>query len=210
MPDEFPILPAIESKLAARVCPLLENEANGEEWVKCCTARFYPLAVRIAGDNSLAMDALQESRIKIFQAMRAHAYSGGPPACAWVRTIIANTIKDMQRKQVRRREVPLADRSRLMADPGKGPEELARLAEKMQLLQEIIAALPQTYREVLEMRYQRGLDTRETAELLHISRSSVTTRLSRAVRMIERRVLRLGGSLPPVPRPSRLGDQQSP
>ena len=39
---------------------------------------------------------------------------------------------------------------------------------------------------MLELRYGQELDTGETAELLHISRSNVATRLNRAVSMLRR------------------------
>jgi len=57
-----------------------------------------------------------------------------------------------------------------------------------QLLAEMIASLPDTYRTVLELRYGRDLSTGETAEQLHISRSSVSTRLNRAVALLRKRI----------------------
>ncbi|MCY4505353.1 MAG: hypothetical protein OXG35_00110 [Acidobacteria bacterium] len=47
--------------------------------MRCCTARFLPLARRVAGDADLAHDALHEAWIIVLQ--RLHQYRGGPPAC---------------------------------------------------------------------------------------------------------------------------------
>jgi len=177
-------------KNAARVCPLLESQAEGAEWVECCTQRFYPVAVRIAGDNDLALDALQESWIKVIQAVHAQAYRGDPPACAWVRTIVANTANGFLREHIRRRgrNMQIQEAVSSTSETGRSPEDQVRDAQMYQLLAEMIAALPETYRTVLELRYGRELSTGETAEQLHISRSSVSTRLNRAVALLRKRI----------------------
>lgn len=56
------------------------------------------------------------------------------------------------------------------------------------LLHEMIAMLPNTYRRVVELRLQEGFSTKQTAQCLGISRSNVTTRLNRAVRMLKRSI----------------------
>ena len=40
-------------------CPLLDRDP--EAWLRCCTARFLPVARRVAGNDATARDALQES-----------------------------------------------------------------------------------------------------------------------------------------------------
>ena len=114
----------------------------------------------------------------------------GPPACAWVRAIIANTAEGLARDRGRRRsrEVPLAEGTEILADSRPTPEELARDMQLLELLREMIAALPETYRDVLELRYGWQLDTSETAKLLHISRSNVTSRLHRVVALFQKRI----------------------
>ena len=188
VPDAVP--PARSSKLrqAACACPLLDNDP--EAWVACCSERFFPLARRIAGDNDLAQDALQESLIKIMEAV--HQYRGGSPACAWVRKIVANSAKDTLRNTVRRRrkEVPLDEASDVESRfeaPGASLEREER-ERLLHLVLEMVAALPETYRQVLEMRHVRGLSTKETAALLHTSRNDVSVRLHRAVSMLSKRL----------------------
>ena len=56
------------------------------------------------------------------------------------------------------------------------------------LLREIVAALPAVYRDVFNLRYGEDLSTAETARILGISRSNVSTRLNRAAKMIVRRL----------------------
>ena len=181
MSDDFHVLPTLKLKQAAKNCPLLER--NSEAWIACCSRRFFPLARRIAGDDSLAEDVLQTSWIKIIQSVK-HARFEGPKACPWVRTIVANTAENVRRQREQRGEVAFCEEIDLHPDP----EALARNKELTALLAEMIQMLPGTYRQILELRLYQDLSTRQTAERLHISRSSVSTRLSRAVRLLQGRL----------------------
>ena len=178
MPQDLHIV----NRLAGE-CPLLEGDQ--EKWITCCSERFFPLAKRITGGDSLAEDALQESWIKILQAVN-HACFNGPKACSWVSTIVANASRDVRRRRTRHKEVPLPLPE--MGAPSRTPEALAQEKQLLALLREIISLLPETYRQVVELRLQHGLSTDQTAQRLHVSSSLVKTRLKRAVRMIQRRI----------------------
>ena len=181
MPESLNILPDPDLRQGVRDCALLEGRK--EEWIACCSQRFFPLARRIAGDDSLAEDALQTSWIKVLQSVN-HAYFNGPKACPWVNRIVANTARDLDRQRRRRREVPFLE----TPNPGRTAEDLIQEKQMLALLREMISLLPKTYRQVIELRLVEGLSTRQTAELLHVSRSNVSTRLSRAVRLLQRRI----------------------
>ena len=190
MPDDFHILPTPKLKQAVRDCPLLEGNLEG--WIICCSRRFFPLARRIVGEDSLAEDVLQTSWIKILQSIN-HACFEGPKACPWVHRIVANTAENVRRQREQRGEVA----SREEVDLHPGPEALAQERELLALLAEMIQMLPGTYRQILDLRLYQGLSNRQTAERLHISRSSVATRLSRAVRLLQGRLdARLRASSP--------------
>lgn len=165
-------------------CPLLEG--NQEAWITCCSERFFPLAKRIAGDDHLAEEALQDSWIKILQAVN-HACFDGPKACSWVGTIVANAARDVRRSRFRHEGFPLSEMED-PKDPDRSPEALAQGKQLLALLREIISLLPETYRQVVDLRLQQGLSTGQTAQRLHVSSSQVKTRLKRAVRMIQQRI----------------------
>ena len=181
MPDDFHILPTPKLKQAAKDCPLLEGNLEG--WIICCSRRFFPLARRIAGDDGLAEDVLQASWIKILQSIN-HACFEGPKACPWVHEIVANTAENVRRQREQRGEVA----SREEVDLHPGPEALAQDKELLAMLGEMVQMLPATYRQVLDFRVYQGLSTRQTSERLRISRSSVSTRLSRATRLLKGRL----------------------
>ena len=164
-------------------CPLLAGLAD--EWVACCTARFLRVARRIAGDDTLALDILQESWIKVIQSLVE--YHDGPPACAWVAAIVRNTAKNSVRTEHLKREgsLPAADS---LPDPGCGPEGMLQQRELLFLLAQIISTLPETHRQVLDLRYSQDLSTEQAAGILGISPTNVSSRLNRAVALLRRRV----------------------
>lgn len=154
-----------------------------EEWIVCCTQRFCPLARRIAKDDSLAEDALQISWIKVLQSIN-RAYFNGPVACSWVAKIVANTAKNIDRQRYQHAEIPLVE----IEAPVRSPEDLALEKQRLVLLREMISLLPETYRQVIDLRIYKGFSTQQTANLLYISPSNVSTRLNRAVRLLRKRV----------------------
>ena len=164
-------------------CPLLAGRAD--EWVACCSARFLCVARRIAGDDEMALDILQESWIKVIQSLIE--YHDGPPACAWVAAIVRNTAKNSVRARHLKREGPLPAADSLPA-PGCGPEETLQQRELLLLVAQIISALPETYRQVLDLRYSQGLSTEQAAGILGISPTNVSSRLNRAVALLRHRV----------------------
>lgn len=175
MSDDFHVIPTPEMKQAAEDCPLLERDL--ERWIACCSRRFFPLASRVAGDDSFAEDVLQASWTKILQSI-GHAHFDKPKACPWVKRIVHNTAEDVRRGY--HNEVVLPELAALAATP----EALAQRKEMLTLLREMIKMLPGTYRQVIELHTEEGLSNPEIAHRLHISRSSVSTRLNRAVRLL--------------------------
>ena len=175
------VLPNPALKPEVTNCALLEG--NTEEWIACCSQRFFPLARRIARNDGLAEDALQISWIKILQSIN-HAYFDGPKACPWVGKIVANTVKDLHRQQRRRAESPLF----AVETPSRTPEDLAQEKQMILLLREMVSLLPKTYRQVIELRVYEDLSTQQTADLLHLTQSNVKIRLHRAVHLLQRRL----------------------
>ena len=171
---------------AAKACPLLEDPHNRKAWAECCTKRFLATARRIAGDDHLAEDALQESWSRVLR--HVCKYHGGDPACAWVRSIVANCAKDLWSERQRERQRTAGPPSEDLADPAQDPEALAQRQELIGLLLRMVETLPEMYREVCRLRYLEDRSAAETARLLGVSRSTVSTRLNRAVEMLRNRL----------------------
>ena len=183
MTGNLTVLPAIDLE-ATSACPPLNY--NHEAWIRCCTRRFAPLAKRIARDDSLAEDALQDSWLRILQT--THGFQGDPnttdQVCHWVGTIVANAAKDVRRKQ----GPVCGERHSDMEDSSLDPESQSLSRQRLELLRAMITTLPETYGRVVELRVCQDRSVRQTAQQLNISPSNVTTRLNRAIKMIKCRL----------------------
>ena len=174
-------------------CPLLERQH--EAWISCCTARFLRLARRLTGDDETAHDALQESWIAVLRGVRQ--YRGDSPACAWVGAIVRHEAHRQATRRCRGPTLDAAgdDRTQLaLADGGESPEDHEHVRQTVRILLETVDRLPATYRQIVQLRDLQELPPDEVAERLHISRSSVSSRLHRAHGLLRRLLLRrLGG-----------------
>ncbi len=184
-------LPTIEDAVA---CPLLEG--RHEAWIRCCTARFLPLARRLTGNDADAHDALQESWIDVLHGVQQ--YRGDAPACAWVGAIVRNEARRQARHP---RNVPIGDDGGDELAPGPAtppavgptPEVEEHTRQMLRILLEIVDRLPPTYRQIVQLRDIEERSPDEVAARLHISRSNVSSRLQRAHELLRRSLLqRLG------------------
>lgn len=196
-PEPFPILHSADLERAARSCPLLQGRA-AEEWIACCSKRFFRVARSIVGDDAFAQDVMQESWIKIMQSVQY--YKGGPPACPWVRAIISNTARDVRRARLRAREAPLSEDD--AADPTQSLETQAEQEQMLRLLREMITILPKMCRKVAVSRIYHNLSVKETSERLQISQADVSIRLHRAVELLKKRLDARLQSPPPPDKPA--------
>ncbi|MCY4508341.1 MAG: RNA polymerase sigma factor [Acidobacteria bacterium] len=175
-------------------CPLLDGDL--EQWVRCCTCRFLPLARRVAGDDDVAHDALQQSWVIVLEKL--HQYRGGVPACGWVGAIVRHEA--LHGATARGRELPLdavggeagssAGRTARAGDVWEAPEVSAYARELTRLLLEVIDELPPTFREVVRLRDLEDRPPEEVARRLHISSRNVAVRLHRAHKLLRPRLLR--------------------
>ena len=166
-------------------CPLIDRDP--EAWLRCCTARFLPVARRVAGNDATARDALQESWIIVLEKL--YQYRGGPPACGWVGAIVRHEAGHAAARTNRAAPLRTEEPSQVQT----GFDEVLYRRQLVRVLLEAIDHLPPTYADVVRM---RDLDERPVAEVaqeLHISRSNVAVRLHRAHKLLRRRLLRALG-----------------
>lgn len=178
--------PPMRSIEEAVRCPLLEHDLEG--WLRCCTARFLPVARRIAGDDATARDALQESWIIVLEKL--YQYRGKPPACGWVGSIVRHEAGHAAARNNREAPLPPSD---LKSNTVDASEVLYR-QQLMRIVLEAIDELPPTYRQVVRLRDVDEHSVSEVASELHISRSNVAVRLHRAHKLLRRRLLQVLGA----------------
>ena len=132
----------------------------------------YRLALSYLKSVPDAEDAVQQVFLKLLE--HRDAVAPGKER-SWLAAVTANLCRDMLRAAARRQAEPLpADMP--AAPPGDSG------------LYEAVTALPETERAAVYLYYYEGYDTRETARILGISQTAVTTRLSRARQRLKLRL----------------------
>jgi RNA polymerase sigma-70 factor (ECF subfamily) len=181
--------PAIELDPEAILLARLRagDESAFEELVRANGARLLATARRFLRLEEDARDTVQEALLHAFRALPR--FAGEARLSTWLHRIVINAALMRLRARKRRPEESIddllphfdAEGHRL----GDGPEPVLadgalERAELRARVRRAIAALPEGYRTVLELRDVEDLDTNETARLLGISEAAVKTRLHRA------------------------------
>jgi RNA polymerase sigma-70 factor (ECF subfamily) len=128
----------------------------------------YRVAFHILANPYDADDAVQEVFLKLYTNKKA--MDGEDHLRHWLLRVTINHCRDVLRSPWRKRRAPTEDI----------PEQSVPLQSEQRVLYETVMTLPEPYRVVLVLFYYEELSVREIGELLRLSTSAVTTRLSRA------------------------------
>lgn len=134
-----------------------------EELLKICVLHLR--------DAQLAEDAVQETFLKAYKSL--HLFRGESSMRTWLTRIAINTCRSMQRRSWYRFE----DRS---VDVNTLSVALTGMSETSITLMEEIARLPHKEREAVWLYYYKDMKIKEVAQVLGVTNSAVTVRLTRA------------------------------
>jgi len=173
---------------------LLANLRAGEpavyrQLVESNSANIYNVALRLLGDEQEAEDVLQETFLSAFKAI--DRFEGRSKLSTWLYRIAYNAslMRLRKRKQITAFSLdqPLREdgegdeqASRHLVDWSMAPDDQLLTAEARQVMDQAIAALPETLRSTFVLRDIQGLSGTETAEVLGITVQAVKNRLHRA------------------------------
>lgn len=149
----------------------------------------FNLAWRMLGNRDDALDAAQETFLRVFRSLKA--FRGDASFRTWVTGIAINVCRNKlvsAETRARRAAVPLiADdpaggeaRELPLPDHAPGPEADARGAELRRALKQGLAALSPEHREILLLHEMQGLSYDELAAALGCRLGTVKSRLARA------------------------------
>src|SRR5205807_47390 len=96
----------------------------------------------------------------------------------WLYRVVVNlSITELRRRQRTRLQFfeDLGMDGALDQEPEEGPDAALELDEERQLVQKVLATLPEEYRSVLVLRHFQQLAYNEIAEVLNVSLSQVKT-----------------------------------
>ncbi len=139
---------------------------------------LFRLALAWTPDAASAEDALQETFVTVFEAVRA--WDPSRPAMPWLAGVLRHKAEKV-RHRARREPDPLRVTPPLGAPD---PSSEAARRDDLERVRAAIAALPEPYRAVAVMRWRYGLEPAEIAEIRGEPPGTVRSTLTRALRKL--------------------------
>lgn len=152
-------------------------------------------------------DILQQVYLEAFRALGQFSYQGRDSFLRWLYAILDRKLIDehramrAERRDVRREVKPSAGganqttyvdlMARIMSS-GMTPSRVVRKSEAVGVIDRCLAALPEHYREVIQMRFIEGLPVADVAKQLDRSIGSIHMICHRALRQLREEAEKLG------------------
>lgn len=162
-----------------------DREAR-EELARRCRGPAYVLALQLLGDPDDALDAAQDSLLRLFDSFSR--FDPSRPLRPWLARIVRNRALDLRR---RRRARPTLSLDSLLdaglpeaAAATAGPEERAERRELQRRIWRALRELSPAHREILVLRDYQDLSYQEIAAVLAIPVGTVMSRLHAARRSL--------------------------
>ena len=145
-------------------------------------AELVRLAVLLLGSRPAAEDVAQD----VFTRLCTRDYlTAGSSPLAYVRTAVVNGCRSAQRRSVITGRASERQSALVPAAQGSAEDEVLLAEDRRQVIA-ALQSLPARRREVLVLRYWLGLTDPEIAEVLGISRGTVSSTAARALAALAR------------------------
>ena len=161
------------------------DENSFESLILGCQSKAYNIALRYLKNEEDAMDALQESFIKIYRHL--NSFKEDSRLDTWVYRIVVNTCNDILRKNSTRKTTDSIFRSEddketviEIPDSSGSPEEVFDKKEKSEFIVACMDKLSQDQREIIILRDIQGFSYDEISEILKCSVGTVKSRINRS------------------------------
>ncbi len=178
---------------------LIEKAKSGDEFsfellIESCRTKAYNTALRYLRDEDDAMDALQESLIKVFRHL--DKFKGDCKFDTWVYRIVVNTCNDFLRKNKKQKNnvsfywtdedgETMID----IPDTAPTPSEVFDTKLTVSYVMDCLNEMPEDQREVLILRDIQGFSYEEISEILGCSMGTVKSRINRARLKLKQKIL---------------------
>ena len=162
------------------------DESSFEQLIIQCKTRAYNIALRYMRNEDDALDALQESFIKVYRHLSS--FKEESSFDTWVYRIVVNTCNDMLRKNSNQKITDSIfqngdnDEERVIEIPDRAPtpEEALEKKEKARILLEALEILSKEHKEIIVLRDIQGFSYEEIGEMLDCTLGTVKSRINRA------------------------------
>jgi RNA polymerase sigma-70 factor (ECF subfamily) len=150
--------------------------------------RVYNLARRMLGNDADAEDVTQDVLVQVVRKL--DTFRGEAAFPTWLHRVTVNAALAHRRRASNRQEKAAADPLEAFIDDGRQfisvkpwgmtPEEAAIDKETHQLIEDAIAELPESFRDVYVLADVEGLSNAEIGDILGLSVPAIKSRLHRA------------------------------
>ena len=161
------------------------EKSTFEEIYENVRRKCYAVALKITRNQTMAEDALQDAfevviknKTKVFD-LTCEEYT------PWIVVITKNKALDLLRAGNNRNTVPFNDEYSTATPNAPDVGKLIEDQEAYDHLRSCIAALPENYKAVMEMRYVLDLTNPEIAKILGITAQNVSMRINRGKTMLQ-------------------------
>lgn len=153
------------------------------------SARVYRQALRILGSPQDAEDATQEVFLKVYTGFES--FRGDAEISTWIYRITFNVCVTMRQKR-RSTSVALSEpevgSAREIPNPDAGPDEALATRDRLELLERLIARLPEREAAAITLFYTEQKSYEEISRILDIPPGSVATALHNGRRRLKNMV----------------------
>lgn len=161
------------------------DEGSFESLILGCQNKAFNIAIRYLKNEEDALDALQESFIKIFRHL--HTFKEDSRFDTWVYRIVVNTCNDMLRKNSNQKITDSLFKSEdeketmiEIPDLTGAPEEVLEKKEKSAHVLSCLEKLNTDQKEIIVLRDVHGFSYEEISEILNCSLGTVKSRINRS------------------------------
>ena len=161
------------------------DESSFESLILSCQSKAFNIAIRYLKNEEDALDALQESFIKIFRHLRS--FKEDSRFDTWVYRIVVNTCNDILRKNSNQKITDSIFRTEdekemivEIPDITGSPEEVFDKREKTEHIISCLDKLNQEQKEIIILRDIHGFSYDEISEILNCSIGTVKSRINRS------------------------------
>ena len=138
--------------------------------------------MRILGNATQAEDAVQQTWLRLLQYWDRIRLLDWETACGYAVTTAKNAALDVIRQEKRLEPFPTT-----WEPPSRDENQ-----DEYQYLMELIQALPDHYRRILELKYIEELSNREIAKRLKMNEATVATQARRGKMMLKEQLEKEG------------------
>ncbi len=170
------------------------DEASFEQLIEGCKTRAYNTALRYLKNEEDAMDALQESFIKIFRHIGN--FKGNSKFDTWVYRIVVNSCKDFIKKNEKQKnDISLhkqgEDGEGILEIPDYSclPEKVLESKVTGSILLDCLEKIPLEQKEIIILRDIQGFTYAEISEILDCSIGTVKSRINRSRQKLKQKLL---------------------